>query len=133
MNIRTMGLPAVFVIIALLAMAGCAHLQKPVSVSPAPGPEVMNMTAQNFKFTPNNIDAREGDVIVFRIRNISSTLHNFTLKNPDGKKIAEADLPPGKTTEIKASFPRPGSYEFYCDKDSHALLGMKGRVEVSKR
>ena len=124
---------AIFIFIVLLAAGGCAHLQKPVSVSPTAGPKVLQMTAQNFKFKPNNIDAREGDVIVFRIKNISSALHDFTLKDPAGKIIADADLPPGKTTVVKADFQRPGRYEFYCDKDSHALLGMKGRVEVTKR
>ncbi len=117
-------------VIFLVAPGGCAHLQKPVSTGPGAGRKVVMMTAKSYKFTPNNIRAAEGDVIVFSIKNISSVTHDFTLKDPEGRKIADRDLPAGKTTVIKAAFPEAGIYEFYCDIDFHAALGMKGRVVV---
>ncbi|MDA8172505.1 MAG: cupredoxin domain-containing protein [Nitrospiraceae bacterium] len=111
MKRKTAGRLAVLFVLQFV-FAGCAHLQKPVSAGTGAGTKVVEMTAESYKFTPNNIWATEGGVIVFRIKNVSSITHDFTLKNPDGRTIADSDLPAGKTTEVRADFSKPGRYEY---------------------
>ncbi len=109
-----------------ILVSSCAHLQDPVA---AEGREnVVQMTASDFKFEPNNITARAGDAITFKIQNVSGTAHNFTLKSPDGLTMQSVGLPPKGSVDVKATFPKVGTYKFYCNKTGHSELGMKGQV-----
>ncbi len=111
---------------ALLFLSACGRLQNPVSAEGAG--ETIQMTASDFKFEPNNITTRAGNTVTFRIRNVSGTTHNFTLKSPDGKTMQSVDIPAKQTVEVKVAFPRPGTYKFDCNKPGHSELGMKGQV-----
>jgi uncharacterized cupredoxin-like copper-binding protein len=117
----------------MMALAACAGMQPPVSVSPEKSEAVIDMTASNFKFVPNNIRAYKGDELIFRIRNVSGTEHNFTINNPEGKRLQSVTLVPGETTEVKVPLQEAGIYEFHCDKPFHASLGMEGQVEAAPR
>jgi plastocyanin len=114
----------------MLAVSACASRQPVVTIGPAKGETVIDVKASNFKFEPNNIRAYEGDVLVFRIENISGAGHNFTIKNPEGHELQSVPLPSKVTTTVKVDLSEPGTYEFYCDKPLHAAFGMKGWVEV---
>jgi uncharacterized cupredoxin-like copper-binding protein len=117
----------------LLALAACAGVQQQVAVSPGTGEKVIGMTADNFKFIPNNIKAARGDVLVIKIENISKSEHNFTIKNPQGNILQDGDIPPGKTAEFRVPLPEAGEYDFYCDEPFHTLFGMKGQIEVTEK
>ena len=117
----------------MMVLAACAGLQPPVSVSPEKSEAVIDMTASNFKFVPNNIRAYKGDELLFRIRNVSGTGHNFTIRNPEGRTLQGVALPPGETIEVKVRLQEAGIYEFHCDRPFHAALGMEGRVEAAPR
>jgi plastocyanin len=110
----------------LVLLAACAHLQAPVSVEQKGG--VIEMTASDFKFEPNNIAARTGDTITFRIHNVTGATHNFTLKSPDSSVMQSVDIPPKGSVDVKAAFSKAGTYHFYCNKTGHSELGMKGQV-----
>ncbi len=116
----------------LFMLAACASLQQQVAVSPGKGEKVITMEASSFYFTPNNIKAYQGDVIVLKISNISDAGHNFTIKDTLGQIIQSVDLPFKKTTEIKFTLSEPGKYDYYCDKPLHSSFGMKGQIEVVK-
>ena len=117
------------IIALVVSLWACSHLQTPVS---AEGQETtIEMTAGNFKFEPNNITTRTGNKLTFNIKNISGTLHNFTLKDPNGVIMQNIDIPPEKSVQIKIAFPQPGNYTFHCNKTGHTGLGMKGQVVVS--
>ena len=87
----------------IVSLWACSHLQTPVS---AEGQETtIEMTAGNFKFEPNNITTRTGSKLTFNIKNISGTLHNFTLKDPNGVIIQNIDIPPEQSVQVKIAFP----------------------------
>jgi uncharacterized cupredoxin-like copper-binding protein len=117
----------------LLALAACAGLQQQVAVGPGTGEKIIDVKADNFTFTPNNIKAFRGDMLVLKIANVSNTEHNFTIKNPQGKILLDGDIPPGKTVDFRIALPETGEYDFYCDEPFHALFGMKGQIEVTEK
>lgn len=121
----------IFVVAVLFLMNACGRLQNPVAAEGAG--ETVGMTASDFKFQPNNITTRAGSTLTFRIRNVSGTTHNFTLKSPDGKTIRSVDIPAKETVEVKAAFMQPGTYKFDCNKPGHSELGMKGQVVAAAR
>jgi plastocyanin len=110
----------------LIIVSACAHLQAPISAEE--GRNVVEMTVSDFKFEPNNITARPGATITFRIHNVSGTTHNFTLKDPDGSMMQNVDIPPKGSVDVKATFSKAGTYTFHCNKTGHSELGMKGQV-----
>jgi len=116
----------------LLAVAACAGQQQQplVTIGPVKGEAIVTMKAGDFTFEPNNIKAYKGDVIVFRIENISGSGHNFTIKDPQGNNLQSVGLPSKESVTIKVSLAEAGTYEFYCDKPFHSGFGMKGQIVV---
>ncbi len=115
----------------LLLGAACARLQSPVEVSAGPGmDQVVSVTASSFEFRPNNILAKPGGILDLAVTNSSGTTHNLTVKAPDGTPLVTVDLPGNSVTHARVPLAVPGIYEFYCNKPTHALLGMQGRIEA---
>ena len=81
-------------------------------------------------FKPNEIEAKQGDVVRFIMK---VGVHNVHFL-PDSNTI-KTGLPPAsdmlqlpdQTYDVPVTFAK-GKYYFQCD--PHALLGMKGRLEV---
>jgi plastocyanin len=109
-----------------LLLASCTHLQSPVAAGEKQN--VVEMTASDFKFQPNNITTRTGDAITFKIRNTSGSTHNFTLTDPDGNPLRNVDISPGQSVDVTITFSKPGTYTFHCNRIGHSELGMKGQV-----
>jgi plastocyanin len=68
--------------VSMLILFSCAELQKQITLDVGKQENIIEMKVSNFKFEPNNILAHEGDEILFRIRNITISEHNFTLTDP---------------------------------------------------
>jgi plastocyanin len=118
-------------LVAVLAIVGCAGLGAPVTVkSPEEGNRVIHLKASSFEFEPNNIRVPEVGPLMLEVENISDTQHNITIKNSEGQVLISLGLPPNKTISETLDLPDPGKYEFYCDKPFHATLGMKGQIQV---
>ncbi len=118
-------------LVGLMAMVGCARLGDPVTVgSMEKGKSVIQMEASSFKFNPDNLKIPKPGPVTLSVENISDIEHNFTIKNPKGQVMKSVDLPPEKKTMFTFDLPEPGKYEFYCDIDLHASLGMKGQIQV---
>jgi len=89
-----------------------------------------NSDADGNYFKPAKIEAHPGDIIRFTLK---SGVHNINFL-PDSN-AGKTGLPPasemlqlpGQTYDVKVSFAK-GHYYFQCD--PHALLGMKGHLEV---
>ncbi len=105
------------------------------NLTPDPGRKIivvqmMTDDQGNNRFEPADIEAHPGDVIRYTL---VSGVHNANFL-PDSNTI-KTGLPPatpllqlpGQAIDIKVTMP-PGKYYFHCD--PHALLGMKGRLEV---
>jgi plastocyanin len=114
----------------LLAAAACASQQPLVTIGPAKGEIAFTLKASDFKFEPNNIKAYKGDVIVFRVENISNTGHNLTIMDPAGNTLQSIALPSQETVTLKVPLAEAGTYEFHCDKPFHSTFGMKGHIQV---
>ena len=121
-------LPAIIFALFVCIWA-CSHLQEPVRAEGAT--TVIDMSASDFEFKPNNITTRSGSTLTFNIKNVSGTGHNFTIKSPNGEKIRSVDIPAKQSIQTKVTFSQPGTYKFYCDVTGHTALGMKGQVVVS--
>lgn len=113
---------------ALVLLAACARTQTPgVATVEAPGgPQVVTMQADSYSFTPNLVEVAAGRPVLVRVTNVSEDVHNITVLNLQGQKLASQDLPAGATRSVTFTPAGPGRYEFYCDKFGHATLGMKG-------
>jgi len=131
MDVKSKWLTTVFAVV-LLVFAACASQQPLVTIGQAKGEAILAMKASDFAFEPNNIKAYRGDVIVLKIENVSSTGHDFTIKDPQGNKVQNVALPPKETVAVRIPLAEAGTYEFYCDKPFHSGFGMRGRIEVNK-
>lgn len=116
----------------LFALAACASQQPLVTIGLAKGETVVAVKASDFKFEPNNIKAYRGDVMVFQIENVSGSVHNFTVKDPQGRAVESMSLPSKQTVTAKISLSEIGTYEFHCDKPFHSTFGMKGQIAVTQ-
>ena len=99
------------------------------------------------RFTPANIDAKQGEIIKFIVKNSGSIKHEMTLGSmKDLKAHAElmkkhpgmvhdepntASLAPGKTGEIIWQFTKAGKVDFACLEVGHVDAGMQGAVNVA--
>lgn len=84
----------------------------------------------NNVFRPSHLEAHRGDVIRFTLKSGVHNVHFLADSNPGKTGLpAASDMLqlPGQTYDVKVTF-EPGHYFFQCD--PHALLGMKGHLEV---
>lgn len=103
--------------------------------TPDPGHQVIVVEALtdeqgNNVFRPAKVEAHRGDVLRFTLKSGVHNVHFLPDSNPGKSGLPPAsDLLqlPGQTYDVKVTF-EPGHYYFQCD--PHALLGMKGRLEV---
>lgn len=103
--------------------------------TPDPGHQVIVVEALtdeqgNNVFRPAKVEAHRGDVLRFTLKSGVHNVHFLPDSNPRKSGLPPAsDLLqlPGQTYDVKVTF-EPGHYYFQCD--PHALLGMKGRLEV---
>jgi plastocyanin len=124
----TFGLVSVLLVVIFF---GCAKLQPQIMVEGGQGTKrTIDMQADSFVFTPNNIKAVQGDIITFNITNVSGKEHNFTITDRKGRIMQSVNLPAKKTVPVTVTLSEGGGYEFFCNKPFHTFLGMKGRIEV---
>ena len=103
--------------------------------TPDPGHKVIEVEALtdengNNVFRPAKIEAHRGDVVRFTLKSGVHNVHFLPDSNPGKSGLpAASDMLqlPGQTYDLKVTF-EPGHYYFQCD--PHALLGMKGHLEV---
>ena len=103
--------------------------------TPDPGHKVIVVEAMtdeqgNNVFKPAKLEAHRGDVLRFTLKSGVHNVHFLPDSNPGKSGLpAASDMLqiPGQTYDVKVTF-EPGHYYFQCD--PHALLGMKGKLEV---
>jgi len=92
--------------------------------------QMMTDDQGNNRFEPKEFEAHQGDVVRFTLKtgvhNVNFLADSNSVKT--GLPGASALLQlPGQMVDLKVTLPE-GKYYFHCD--PHALLGMKGRIEV---
>ncbi len=105
--------------------------------------------SDNMRFTPGNLDVKQGETIRFVIKNTGQVMHEMVIgtKKENDEHAAlmvkfpgmEHDAPymahvaPGKTGEIIWTFNKPGSFDFACLIAGHYQAGMVGKITVAAR
>jgi cytochrome c oxidase subunit II len=93
----------------------------------AQSPREIEVVAQRFKFTPNEITLKHNERVVLLVRSLDF-VHGFSV--PDLR--VRADLVPGRVTRIPVHAEKLGVLEFVCDNfcgDAHEE--MHGRFIVT--
>jgi plastocyanin len=105
-------------VLALAACDGASSGSTPLNVT---------LTATEFKYDPNTINASPGQTINLTVKNTGSVQHTWVLSTSNIKLTID----PGKT--VTQSFTAPttvGTYQFECDLAGHKEAGMIGQLIV---
>lgn len=105
--------------------------------------------SDTMRFTPSNIQVKQGETIRFIVKNAGKVKHELSLgtekellehleqmrKFPDMEhdEPGKVTLQPGKQGEIVWQFTKAGGVNFACLIPGHYEAGMKGLVQVSKK
>jgi uncharacterized cupredoxin-like copper-binding protein len=100
----------------------------------------------NMRFTPDNIEVRQGETIKFVIRNNGKMMHEMVIgtkkeldehaalmqkfPNMEHDEPYMAHVAPGKTGELVWNFNRPGEFDYACLIAGHYQAGMVGKIKV---
>lgn len=105
--------------------------------------------SDRMRFTPAELDVRQGDTVRFVVTNSGKVMHEMVIGT--GKDLAEhaelmkkypnmaheddymVHVAPGKTGEIVWQFTRPGEFQFGCLVPGHYEAGMVGRIHVAPK
>jgi cytochrome c oxidase subunit 2 len=71
---------------------------------------VIDVTTQQFQFTPNEITVNKGDHVLLRITSLDVT-HGIQLEEFN---IYNVETPAGETTEVSFVANKVGTFYFYC-------------------
>ena len=103
----------------------------------------------NMRFTPDKIEAKQGETIKIVLKNEGKMLHEFVMGTK--KELDEhaalmlkfptmehdepymAHVPVGKTGEIIWTFNRAGNFDFACLIAGHYQAGMVGKISVAAK
>jgi len=93
----------------------------------------IEIVLEDFRFTPNRIDASAGVPLTVRLTNRGTERHdlNFPSIHMPGLEGVESILEPGETRTITLAFDQPGTHTFICTLPGHAASGMTGAAFVS--
>ena len=85
------------------------------------GKTTLPMTAQNFSFSPSELDGTAGQTLKITVKNTGTVPHNFSI---DAQNINET-INAGQSKVITVTFPTSGSVQFYClfHKVSNNMVG----------
>ena len=88
---------------------------------------------EDFRFTPNRIDAKVGVPVTVTLTNRGTERHdlNFGSLHMPGLGGVESILEPGETRTITLTFDQPGTHTFTCSLPGHAAAGMTGAAFVT--
>ena len=87
----------------------------------------VSMTATEFKYDPNVINASPGQTINLTVKNVGTVQHTWVF---DQEHI-KLTMDPGQSASKTFTAPTaPGTYQFYCDEPGHKEAGMVGQLIV---
>lgn len=120
----------IFFIIAIalvaMALAACGGGAAGNS-SGGSSPLSVTITATEFKYDPNVINATPGQTINVTLKNVGSVDHTFVFAPANFKMTVS----PGKSDTKSFTAPSaPGTYDFVCDVAGHKEAGMDGKLIV---
>lgn len=112
----------IVVVVMSIATAGGVYYYQFIYLAPGEGEEVgpqeriIEVTASQWKFEPNEIVVNKGDTVILRITSSldadpSFDAHGFLILGYD---VPNTVLPKGEVVEVKFVADKAGSYPFIC-------------------
>lgn len=105
--------------------------------------------SDNMRYTPSNIQVKQGETVRFVVKNSGQIKHELSLgtekellehleqmkKFPDMEhdEPSKITLAPGKQGEIVWQFTKSGTVNFACLMPGHYEAGMRGSIKVGKK
>ncbi len=105
--------------------------------------------SDNMRYTPSNIQVKQGETVRFVVKNVGQVKHELSLgtekellehleqmkKFPDMEhdEPGKVTLAPGKQGEIVWQFTKAGAVNFACLMPGHYEAGMKGAIKVGRK
>ena len=86
----------------------------------------LNVTGQNFSFTPNQITVKKGAKVKVVFTATQGT-HNFVI---DEFQATTKTVSNGGTDTVEFVADKAGTFEYYCSIGKHRALGMVGTLTV---
>jgi uncharacterized cupredoxin-like copper-binding protein len=115
--------PAVAAALMLSAIAAPSLVQAQVRAHAASA--TVTAAETEFKIKLSTKSAKPGTV-TFKVTNKGTIQHDFKI---NGKKTPL--ISPGKSTTLKVTFKKAGSYFYECTVPGHAAAGMKGNFKIT--
>lgn len=95
----------------------------------APNRREVTITARNYEFSPNRIEALQDDLVKVTLRS-EDEAHSFVI---DGYRIMKR-IPAGASTTFEFRADKPGTFAFYCSMtNAEGHRRMKGELVVASR
>jgi uncharacterized cupredoxin-like copper-binding protein len=104
--------------------------------------------SDNMRFTPDQIEVKQGETVKFLVANDGKIMHEFVIgtkkeldehaammvkfPNMEHDEPYMAHVGPGKSGEIVWTFNRAGDFDFACLIAGHYQAGMVGKIKVTK-
>ena len=95
--------------------------------SPATGVTEINVSGNEFSFSPASINVKAGERVKITFRNIGRAPHNLVL---EGLGITTKTINGGQTDIVEFIAPSAGTYSFFCSIPGHRSAGMEGSLKV---
>ena len=86
----------------------------------------IDVSGQNFSFSPSEIKVKKGDSVKIVFTNKSGS-HDFVI---DEFNVKTDTIKTGATAEVTFTASKSGTFEYYCSVDNHRAMGMKGNLIV---
>ena len=161
MNYRTIALAALLAAASLSASAheGAAHDRKAgpvvkeqkdwgIAGEAKSVRRTVHLTMSDaMRFTPNQIEVKQGETVRFVVKNGGQVLHEIVIgtaktleehaalmvkfPNMEHDEPYMAHVAPGKQGELIWTFNRAGDFDFACLIPGHYQAGMKGTIKVT--
>lgn len=87
----------------------------------------VEVTAEEFKFTPATVEVEPGQTVRLKLVNDGNMSHNLHLREQDMKTDT---IQAGKTDALEFTAPQDGEVGFFCAIPGHESAGMKGKIVV---
>ncbi len=98
----------------------------PVNPSANQSAKEITIIGSNFKFSPNEIKVKQGDLVRVTFKN-SDGMHDWQLPQFNaGTAVIQA----GQQQTVEFTANQPGQFEYYCSVGNHRQMGMKGTLII---
>jgi len=91
--------------------------------------KTVTVEATDFKFSPNEIEAKVGQTVQIEMVNKGNVAHSYDIKPLE---IASDKVLPDESTTVTFTPEEPGEIQFICDVPGHKEVGMKGTLVVTE-